>query len=149
MTKNGLAIRFLEEDVRSMGRTAMGVKGVNLGKDDDVIAMDIVEENADLLVISEKGFGKRTPLEEYRVQHRGGKGVITSKITKKTGCLVGAKVIKDDCEVMLISAEGVIIRMHVKDISQMGRSTQGVTLMKLAENDSVVTLAKIVPEEEC
>ncbi|NLM42567.1 MAG: DNA gyrase subunit A [Clostridiales bacterium] len=149
VTKNGLAIRFLEEDVRSMGRTAMGVKGVNLGKDDDVIAMDIVEENADLLVISEKGFGKRTPLEEYRVQHRGGKGVITSKITKKTGCLVGAKVIKDDCEVMLISAEGVIIRMHVKDISQMGRSTQGVTLMKLAENDSVVTLAKIVPEEEC
>lgn len=148
-TRHGLAIRFPEKDVRSMGRTATGVKGVTLDEGDSVIAMDIVEEDADLLVISERGFGKRTSLDEYRVQRRGGKGVITSKITKKTGYLVGAKVVKEDCEVMLISAEGVIIRMHVKDISKMGRSTQGVTLMKVSENDNVVALAKIVPEEEC
>lgn len=149
VTRHGLAIRFPEKDVRSMGRTATGVKGVTLDEGDSVIAMDIVEEDADLLVISERGFGKRTSLDEYRVQRRGGKGVITSKITKKTGYLVGAKVVKEDCEVMLISAEGVIIRMHVKDISKMGRSTQGVTLMKVSENDNVVALAKIVPEEEC
>jgi DNA gyrase subunit A len=149
ITRHGLAIRFPETDVRDMGRTAMGVRGVTLNPDDSVIALDIVEEDAELLVISEKGFGKRTPLSEYRLQSRGGKGIKTSNITAKTGYLVGAKVVKDDCEVMLISAEGVIIRMHVKDISVMGRSTQGVTLMKLAENDSVVALAKIVPDEEC
>ncbi len=149
ITRHGLSIRFPESDVRDMGRSAMGVKGVNLNPDDSVIALDIVEENAELLVISEKGFGKRTPLTEYRVQSRGGKGIKTSNITEKTGYLVGAKVVKDDCEVMLISAEGIIIRMAIDGISVMGRSTQGVTLMKLAENDSVVALAKIVPDEEC
>lgn len=149
ITRHGLSIRFPETDVRDMGRNAMGVKGVTLNPADNVIALDIVEENADLLVISEKGFGKRTPLPEYRVQSRGGKGIKTSNITDKTGYLVGAKVVKDECEVMLISAEGIIIRMAIEGISVMGRSTQGVTLMKLAENDSVVALAKIVPEEEC
>ncbi|MCQ1531697.1 DNA gyrase subunit A [Lutispora saccharofermentans] len=149
ITRHGLSIRFPESDVRDMGRSAMGVKGVTLNPDDSVIALDIVEENAELLVISEKGFGKRTPLSEYRVQSRGGKGIKTSNITGKTGYLVGAKVVKDDCEVMLISAEGIIIRMAIDGISVMGRSTQGVTLMKLAENDSVVALAKIVPDEEC
>ena len=149
ITRHGLSIRFPESDVRDMGRSAMGVKGVNLNPDDSVIALDIVEENAELLVISEKGFGKRTPLTQYRVQSRGGKGIKTSNITEKTGYLVGAKVVKDDCEVMLISAEGIIIRMAIDGISVMGRSTQGVTLMKLAENDSVVALAKIVPDEEC
>ena len=149
ITRHGLSIRFRETDVRDMGRNAMGVKGVNLNPGDNVIALDIVEEDANLLVISEKGFGKRTPLSEYKVQTRGGKGVKTSNITEKTGYLVGAKVIQDDCEIMLISSEGIIIRMGVNGISVMGRSTQGVTLMKLAENDSVVALAKIVPEEEC
>lgn len=147
ITRHGLAIRFPETDVRDMGRSAMGVKGVNLNSEDHVIALDIVEEGADLLVISEKGFGKRTPLDEYRVQSRGGKGIKTSNITSKTGYLVGAKVVKDECEVMLISAEGIIIRMAIDGISEMGRSTQGVTLMKLGENDTVVALAKIVPEE--
>ena len=149
ITRHGLSIRFRETDVRDMGRNAMGVKGVNLNPGDNVIALDIVEEDANLLVISEKGFGKRTPLSEYKVQTRGGKGVKTSNITEKTGYLVGAKVIQDDCEIMLISSEGIIIRMSVNGISVMGRSTQGVTLMKLAENDSVVALAKIVPDEEC
>ena len=132
-----------------MGRNAMGVKGITLNRSDSVIALDIVEEDAHLLVITEKGFGKRTPLEEYRVQNRGGKGVKTVHITKKIGPLVGAKVVKDNCEVMLISAEGIIIRMDINGISIMGRSTQGVTLMKLDKDDSVVALAKIVSEEEC
>lgn len=149
VTKKGLAIRFDENDVRSMGRNAMGVKGITLNRSDSVIALDIVEEDAHLLVITEKGFGKRTPLEEYRVQNRGGKGVKTVHITKKIGPLVGAKVVKDNCEVMLISAEGIIIRMDINGISIMGRSTQGVTLMKLDKDDSVVALAKIVSEEEC
>ena len=149
VTKKGLAIRFDEKDVRSMGRNAMGVKGITLNRGDRVIALDIVEEDAHLLVITEKGFGKRTPLEEYRVQNRGGKGVKTVHITKKIGPLVGAKIVKDNCEVMLISAEGIIIRMDINGISIMGRSTQGVTLMKLDKDDSVVALAKIVSEEEC
>ncbi len=149
VTRNGLAIRFDEKDVRGMGRNAMGVKGIRLNKGDSVIALDIVEEDGDLLVITEKGFGKRTPLNEYRLQARGGKGVKTVNITKKIGPLVGAKVVKDNCEVMLISAEGIIIRMDINGISIMGRSTQGVTLMKLDKNDSVVAMAKIVSEEEC
>lgn len=149
VTKKGLAIRFDEKDVRSMGRNAMGVKGITLNHGDNVIALDIVEEDAYLLVITEKGFGKRTPLGEYRVQNRGGKGVKTVHLTKKIGPLVGAKVVKDNCEVMLISAEGIIIRMDINGISIMGRSTQGVTLMKLDKNDSVVALAKIISEEEC
>lgn len=148
VTKNGMSIRFPETDVRSMGRIAHGVKGINLKKDDVVIGMDIVEEGADLLVISERGFGKRTPLDEYRVQSRGGVGISTSKITKKTGCIVGMKVVREANEVMLISLEGVIIRTSIHGISSMGRSTQGVTLMKLAENDSVVALAKISAEVE-
>lgn len=149
VTKNGYSIRFDENDVRDMGRTAIGVIGIRLRKGDKIITLDIVEEGGDLLVITEKGFGKRTPLSEYRVQNRGGKGVKTVNITKRIGNLVGAKVVKDDCEVMLISSEGIIIRMNIAGISTMGRSTQGVILMKLDKNDSVVALAKIVSEEEC
>ncbi len=149
VTKKGLAIRFDEKDVREMGRTAMGVRGIRLNKGDNVIALDIVEEDGDLLVITEKGFGKRTPLEEYKTQARGGKGVKTVRITKKIGQLVGAKVVKDNCEIMLISSEGIVIRMDINGISLMGRSTQGVTLMRLDKDDSVVALAKIISEEEC
>lgn len=148
VTKKGLAIRFEEKDVRPMGRIAMGVRGIRLNKNDSVIALDIAEEDGELLVITEKGFGKRTPLAEYRIQKRGGKGVKTVNITKRIGNLVGAKVVKDNCEVMLISSEGIVIRMDINGISVMGRSTQGVTLMKLDKNDSVVALAKIMTEEE-
>ncbi len=143
VTRKGLSIRFPETDVREMGRSAFGVIGIRLNKNDRVIGMDIIEEEAELLVISEKGFGKRTPVEEYRVQSRGGKGILTSKITDKTGKLVGMKIVKKDDEVMLISIEGIIIRMSINDISVMGRSTQGVTLMRMGAKDSVVTLAKI------
>lgn len=149
VTKKGLAIRFDEKDVRPMGRIAMGVRGIRLNKDDNVIALDIAEEGGELLVITEKGFGKRTPLSEYRIQNRGGKGIKTVNITKRIGSLVSAKVVKDNCEIMLISSEGIIIRMDINDISIMGRSTQGVTLMKLDKNDNVVALAKITVEDEC
>lgn len=149
VTKNGLAIRFDEKDVRPMGRIAMGVRGIRLNKNDSLIALDIVEKDGELLVITEKGFGKRTPLSEYRIQNRGGKGIKTVNITKRIGSLVSAKVVKDNCEIMLISLEGIIIRMDINGISIMGRSTQGVTLMKLNKNDSVVALAKIIVEDEC
>lgn len=142
-TKYGLSIRFPESDVRPMGRSAQGVRGITLNPDDQVIGMDIVEEGADLLVINEKGFGKRTPLSEYRVQSRGGKGIITSKITAKTGTLVGMKVVKENDEIMLVNLSGIIIRLSVNEISKMGRSTQGVKVMKVPENESIVSIAKI------
>ena len=145
-TKQGMAIRFPETNVRDMGRSAMGVKGISLYPDDVVIGMDIVEEKAELLVISEKGYGKRTDLEEYRVQTRGGKGILTSKITSKTGCLVGMKVVNQNDEIMIINSAGVVIRINVDEISVMGRSTQGVKLMRIPENDSLVALAKISGE---
>ena len=143
VTKEGMSIRFDENDVRSMGRTAQGVKGITLDRNDEVIGMDIIEENADLLVISEKGFGKRTPLGEYRIQSRGGKGILTSKITSKTGSLVGMKVIKENDEIMLINMTGIVIRININEISELGRSTQGVKVMRIPENDSVVSIAKI------
>jgi DNA gyrase subunit A len=147
-TRNGLSIRFPEDDVRPMGRNARGVRGIRLNPGDAVIGMDIMEEGADLLVISEKGYGKRTAVSEYRVQTRGGKGILTSRITNKTGHVVGMKIVKNNDEIMLINLSGIIIRMNVNEISEMGRSTQGVKLMKVPENESVVSIAKISSEEE-
>jgi DNA gyrase subunit A len=147
-TRNGLSIRFPEDDVRPMGRNARGVRGIRLNPGDAVIGMDIMEEGADLLVISEKGYGKRTAVSEYRVQTRGGKGILTSRITNKTGHVVGMKIVKENDEIMLINLSGIIIRMNVNEISEMGRSTQGVKLMKVPENESVVSIAKISSEEE-
>ncbi|MBW4827747.1 MAG: DNA gyrase subunit A [Clostridiaceae bacterium] len=147
VTAKGMAIRFKEEDVRQMGRTAMGVKGINLNKKDEVVGMDLVEEGKDLLVISKNGYGKRTPLDEYRPQTRGGKGLKTYHVKEKTGPLVSAKVVDKDDEIMMISNCGTIIRLNVKEISEMGRNTQGVTLMKVNEEDEVVAVAKYVEEE--
>ncbi|MBU5294697.1 DNA gyrase subunit A [Anaerosalibacter bizertensis] len=147
VTAKGMAIRFKEEDVRQMGRTAMGVKGINLNKKDEVVGMDLVEEGKDLLVISKNGYGKRTPLDEYRPQTRGGKGLKTYHVKEKTGPLVSAKVVDKDDEIMMISNCGTIIRLNVKEISEMGRNTQGVTLMKVNEKDEVVAVAKYVEEE--
>lgn len=147
VTAKGMAIRFKEEDVRQMGRTAMGVKGINLNKKDEVVGMDLVEEGKDLLVISKNGYGKRTPLDEYRLQTRGGKGLKTYHVKEKTGPLVSAKVVDKDDEIMMISNCGTIIRLNVKEISEMGRNTQGVTLMKVNEKDEVVAVAKYVEEE--
>ena len=148
VTSNGMSIRFSEEDVRNMGRNTMGVKAISLKKDDKVVAMDLIEEGNHLLVISEFGFGKRTDLDEYRIQNRGGVGIKTYNTKKKTGKLVSAKVIDENDEIIMISISGIIIRLKAKDISIMGRSTQGVTLMKMgSEDDKVMAVAKYVEEE--
>ncbi|AOT70455.1 DNA gyrase subunit A [Geosporobacter ferrireducens] len=147
-TRDGMAIRFNEKDVRDMGRSAMGVKGMSLDEGDYVVAMELVEKDSDLLIVSEYGFGKRTSLDEYRIQSRGGKGLITYNTKDKTGMVVGAKVVNDQDEVMLISTDGVIIRLEVKGISRMGRNTQGVTLMKVRQDTNIVSIAKVAQEFE-
>ena len=150
VTNQGLCITFNEKDVRPMGRTAQGVIGIRLNEQDYVIGMESIVEgktDATLLAITENGFGKRTELDEYRVQTRGGKGVITYKITPKTGSLVGIRVVSDQEDVMLITENGTIIRLNVKDISVLGRSTQGVTLMRTNEG-KVVSIETINPDEQ-
>jgi len=144
VTRQGQSIRFPESDVRTISRQARGVKGITLEDDDLVVGMDTVREDADLLVISELGIGKRTALSEYRVQSRGGKGIKTIRLTERHGTLVGIKVVLESDELMVITAEGVIIRTQVSDISRTGRDTQGVRIMKLDTNDRVVTLARVV-----
>ena len=149
VTSQGACITFSEKDVRPMGRTAQGVIGIRLDNEDYVIGMESIIEgnkNATLLAITENGFGKRTELDEYRVQTRGGKGVTTYKITPKTGNLVGIRVATDDEDVMLITDNGTIIRLNVKDISILGRSTQGVTLMRTNEG-KVVSIETIAPDD--
>ncbi len=147
VTKKGMAIRYDESDVREMGRNAMGVKAINLRKDDLVVAMELVQADKHLLVISEQGFGKRTPLGEYKVQRRGGTGLKTYSIKDKTGDIVSAKVVDASDEIMMISQGGTIIRLVAEEISIMGRSTQGVTLMK-TKDDRVVAVAKYVEDAE-
>lgn len=149
VTAKGLSIRFDEEEVRAVGRTSMGVKGINLGKDDKVIGMEPIENEKDyILAITENGFGKRTEVEEYRQQARAGKGILTYKTTAKTGHIIGIKIVNNDDDVMLITDTGVIIRLNVKDISILGRNTQGVTLMRTSDGGKVINVAKIISEEE-
>ncbi|MGI6286471.1 DNA gyrase subunit A [Neomoorella humiferrea] len=143
VTRQGKAIRFNEGEVRPMGRTAHGVKGITLADDDEVVGLVRVKEDAELVVVSAKGFGKRTPLEEYRPQGRGGKGIITMNVTDRTGPVAAVAVVMPDEELMLISAEGILIRLGVEDISRQGRNTQGVTLMRLDPNDRVVAIARV------
>ncbi len=148
VTKEGMSITFDEKDVRPVGRVSQGVIGIRLDDEDSVIGMEsiISGSKATLLAITENGFGKRTELEEYRVQTRGGKGVITYKITPKTGSIVGIRIVKEEDDVMLITDTGVIIRLNVKDINVLGRSTQGVTLMRTNEG-KVVSIEKVTEEE--
>ena len=150
VTRNGMCITFDEKEVRPIGRTAQGVIGIRLDEDDFVIGMESIIRGgkATLLAITENGFGKRTELDEYRVQIRGGKGVITYKITPKTGKLVGVKVVDGREDVMLITDGGTIIRMKVGEISILGRSTQGVTLMRTTDGGKVVSIETLDPEEE-
>ena len=150
VTKKGMCITFDEKDVRPMGRTAQGVIGMRVDSDDQVIGMEsiIAGGQATLLAITENGFGKRTELEEYRVQNRGGKGVITYKITPKTGEIVGVRIATAEEDVMLITEKGTIIRINVKDISVLGRSTQGVTLMRTSDGGKVVSIETINPNED-
>ena len=149
VTEDGMSITFSEQDVRPMGRTAQGVIGIKLGDGDKVIGMESIIEgaNATLLAITEHGFGKRTDLDEYRVQNRGGRGVITYKVTQKTGKLVGIRVTDDSNDIMMITDTGTIIRISVKDVSVLGRSTQGVTLMRTNDGGKVVSIELVEPEE--
>ena len=149
VTHEGIAITFSERDVRAVGRVSQGVIGIKLDANDYVVGMEpIYDEKAYLLAITENGFGKRTELEEYRVQARAGRGVITYKTTPKTGKLVGIKVVTEEEDVMLITDTGIVIRLDVKDISVLGRSTQGVTLMRAGDGGKVVSIAKVGMQEE-
>lgn len=148
VTNKGMSICFNEKDIRRVGRTAMGVIGIRLKPEDYVVSMDLVRDKKDLLVVTENGFGKRTPIDDYRVQYRGGKGVKTYKITRKTGNIIGAKTVTDDDEVMIINAEGIIIRLEVNGISKMGRNTQGVTLMKIEGENKAVAISLVDKEDE-
>ncbi|MGP4073106.1 DNA gyrase subunit A [Piscibacillus sp. B03] len=147
-TKNGLLIRFHESDVRSMGRTASGVKGITLREGDEVVSMEIIDKGVDLLTVTSKGFGKRTPEDEYRLQNRGGKGIITCKLSDKNGSVVAVKPVTGEEDLMLMTASGVLIRMSSESISQTGRNTQGVKLIRLAEDEEVATVARVEKEDE-
>ena len=150
VTRNGLCITFDEKEVRPIGRVSQGVIGIRIDKDDEVIGMEsvIAGGKATLLAITENGFGKRTELDEYRVQLRGGKGVVTYKITPKTGKLVGVRIATEEDDVMLITDTGTIIRINVKDISVLGRATQGVTLMRTNDGGKVVSIETLTPDIE-
>ena len=148
VTKDGMSIRFNENDIRPMGRTAMGVKGITLSGDDEVVSMSLSDEGTDLLVVSENGLGKRTDINEYRSQIRAGKGIKTYNNSEKTGKIVGAEMVNEDDEIMIINSDGVLIRLRVADISIFGRVTSGVKLMKTDDEVNVVSIAKINMEEE-
>jgi DNA gyrase subunit A len=148
ITKEGMSIRFGEEDVRSMGRPATGVRGISLGKGDEVVALSIVDPNATLLVAGGNGIGKRTSFEEYRQQSRGGKGIITMKTGEKTGTVVGALTVNDHDEIMLITAKGQMVRIPVQGIRECGRNTQGVKLVTLESGDKLKAIAPVISSED-
>lgn len=148
-TKNGQGIVFSEKDVREIGRTGMGVRAMTLNEGDEVIGVGLLSEGRDILFVTEKGLGKRTDVGEFNLQRRGGKGIKTYRLTEKTGQIIGIKMVSEGEEVMMITSEGIIIRLHVAQISKTGRVTQGVKLMNLGENESVVAVAKVVEEENC
>ena len=140
-TRNGFAIVFDEEKVRSMGRVAHGVKGITLRGDDEVVGMANLHKDHEILTVTENGFGKRTPVDDYRITNRGGKGIINLKVTERTGPVIGLKVVNPEMELMLVTTEGIVIRTTIDDISVVGRNAQGVKIMKTGENDKVASLA--------
>jgi DNA gyrase subunit A len=148
ITRDGMSIRFNEEDARPMGRPASGVRGINLSKGDEVVALAIVVPDAKLLVAGENGIGKRTDFEEYRQQSRGGKGIITMKTTEKTGAVVGALTVRDADEIMLITFKGQMVRISVNGIREAGRNTQGVKLVGLDEGDKLQAIAPVIGEDK-
>ena len=147
-TSLGMAIRFLETDVRSMGRTAHGVRGISLRNGDEVVAMAVVEPGGTLLTVTENGYGKRTELDEYRVQSRGGVGIINIQTTERNGRVVGIAHVRDEHQLMLITQQGKILRMVIGDIRSIGRATQGVRLIEIEEGDRVVSVARLAEREE-
>ena len=150
ITKNGKCISFSESDVRPMGRNAGGVRAINLDDDDEVVAMQLVQPGEELLVVTSKGYGKRTKVEEYKLQTRGGKGLLTydKNKFKKTGQLIGAIVVNDEDEVMLINSKGTVIRIAAREIAQLGRATQGVKIMRTGEDIEIISMSKVINEEE-
>ena len=150
VTKQGKCICFSEDDVRPMGRIAGGVRAINLEKDDEVVAMELVEPGQELMVVTKKGYGKRTKVEDYKIQVRGGKGLLTYDKAKfkKTGELVGAMVVSNDDDVLLINSDGIIIRISASEVSKLGRATQGVKIMSVGEDCNIVSLAKAIKEED-
>lgn len=147
-THDGMAIRFSEKEVRDMGRTATGVKGINLGKKDKVVGLIVINRATTVLVVTDKGFGKRSDLEDYRVTHRGGKGIITIKTNDKNGKMIAMREVNDNDELVIITNKGMVIRQSVKDIRVMGRNTQGVRLIRLNEDDSIADIARVISEDE-
>ena len=147
-TSLGMAIRFLETDVRSMGRTAHGVRGISLRNGDEVVAMAVVEPGGTLLTVTENGYGKRTELDEYRVQSRGGVGIINIQTTERNGRVVGIAHVRDEDQLMLITQQGKVLRMVTGDIRSIGRATQGVRLIEIEEGDRVVSVARLAEREE-
>ena len=148
-TRNGFAVRFNEKDARDMGRTATGVRGVRLGKGDKVVGLLVIKrQGMSVLVVTEKGFGKRSDINDYRITHRGGKGVITVKTSDKIGKMIAMMEVNDNDELVIISTKGMVIRQSMKDIRIMGRATQGVRVIRLKDGDSIADIAKVVPEEE-
>ncbi len=147
-TRDGMAIRFDETDVRPMGRSAYGVRGISLRDDDEVVAMDVVREGGTLLTVAQNGYGKRTGLEEYRLQSRGGVGIINIQTTDRNGKVVGIAYVHDDDQLMLISQQGMILRMKAGGIRTIGRATQGVRLIEMEEGDMVVSVAKLAERED-
>ena len=150
VTKQGKCICFSEDDVRPMGRIAGGVRAIKLEGDDEVVAMELVEPGQELLVVTQKGFGKRTKVEDYKIQVRGGKGLLTYDKAKfkKTGELVGAMAVDDEDEILLINSDGIIIRLAANEISKLGRATQGVKIMNVGEDANIIALAKVIKEDE-
>ena len=147
-TRDGMAIRFDETDVRPMGRTAYGVRGISLREGDEVVAMEVVRAGGTMLTVTQNGYGKRTDLEEYRVQSRGGIGIINIQTSDRNGKVVGIAYVYDDDELMLISQQGKILRMVSRDVRAIGRATQGVRLLGVEEGDQVVSVAKLAEREE-
>lgn len=150
VTRQGKCICFSEHDVRPMGRIAGGVRAIKLEEGDEVVSMELVQPHEELMVATQKGYGKRTPVSEYKVQTRGGKGLLTydkSKF-KKTGELIGAMVVTDEDEMLLINSDGIIIRIKARDVSKLGRATQGVKIMRVSKNENIIAMAKVINEKD-
>src|SRR5262249_32468620 len=147
-TRKGKCIRFREGDVRAMGRTARGVRGIRLIGDDDLIEMEVLERRGNILTVTERGYGKRTKIEDYRLQGRGGSGIINIRVTQKNGPVVGVMEVSAADQIMMVTQQGKIIRMDVDGISVIGRATQGVRLLDVEAGDSVVSVARLPEREE-
>jgi len=147
-TRNGMSIRFREGDVRSMGRTAGGVRGIELRDEDEVVAMEVLQPGGTILSVTEQGYGKRTEVEEYRLQTRGGVGIINIQTSDRNGKVIGVAQVSDDAELMLITQQGKILRMASKDIRTIGRATQGVRLIDIEGDDRAVSIARLAEKDE-